>query len=295
MHQRIGGAARAASATVPRRRVARCRPAPPPRHGRASRRDVATTSTASEDTTRECLHLHEPPSAGTAARLSSSPALVTRENVQAHCTGQQRRRPPLRMRRPATRDPSTSQRAEHARDELLRRRLAPRAPSSSAAVAPNVRMNPASRTSSGRAQIASAAGYGQRLPRRTPVIDQPRAEIEHRPSTSRATPRRPRVTICAYADEHDQRDERRSAAGHVRTRSSARDDAPPGWRCSRPEIAMTWYVPAACSRSRISSGSAVRSPIRTAVTIAADTRLCGATHRSMLRRTCGAHHRQSPA
>jgi hypothetical protein len=35
--------------------------------------------------------------------------------------------------------------------------VARRAPSSSAAVAPNVRMNPASRTSSGRAQMTMAA------------------------------------------------------------------------------------------------------------------------------------------
>ena len=76
------GAAREPSARARRRRVARCRQAPSPRRARASRRD-ARRRRRQPGTRRGCPPTCTIAISGTATRLSSSPALVTRENVQA--------------------------------------------------------------------------------------------------------------------------------------------------------------------------------------------------------------------
>ena len=52
---------------------------------------------------------------------------------------------------------------------------------------------------------------------------------------------------------------------------------------------MTWYVPAAWSRTRTSSGNPVRSPMSTAVTMAAETGSCVPTHLPDTRRTRRLH------
>ena len=52
-----------------------------------------------------------------------------------------------------------------------------------------------------------------------------------------------------------------------------------------PEIAMTWYVPASCSRRSTSSSRPARSPMRIADTMAAERSLHGATLDAIARRT----------
>ena len=86
----------------------------------------------------------------------------------------------------------------------------------------------------------------------------------------------PAVTTSAYAASSSNAT---SAAGRPVTphTKSIASTNPAKMAMLPPEIAMTWYVPAVWSRSRTSSGSPVRSPMSTAVTMAAETPSCRPT------------------
>ena len=192
-----------------------------------------------------------------------------------------------RDRRPAT---PTSQRAGRCRQQVRLDQRSPGHASRSAAVAPNVSRKPTSRCRAVSRSAAQCRRHGNRIASGAARwSSRRRAQIE--PGHKRRTPDHgPEVTTVGIRDEQRERDDR-AARPQIRERAEDAErerrenrDVSAG---DRDDVIRPRRLQ---SPRRFHPGSPVRSPMRTAVTMAAE-RACSATHGSTAPPHVRAHER----